>query len=352
MVALRKDVKVGLTIGAIAVSVIGVYAGLSALAGDKPADASTAKLEVTPMDGRRDPNAGKAVADRTPRADPRATPPATGGGTASATPPSGVGAANPPTEANPADPTNAKAGEDPWAVAFGSGNIQPKKTVSPTPGTKSDVAADRESTIKSINGDPKADPKLATATAGDTSGSMNVGGNDAELTRNGSAGLGNAAPNTTGTATGAAGQTATTSGAEKSHTVEPGETFSSISNEHYGNSKHFDLIIRANPQVNPNKLKPGTVIKIPELAKREQPSDTVDVPAAGGAAATIDASKQYVVKPGDSLHKIASTLWNDSAQSAKLYELNKGVIGADPTRLKPGMVLSLPTAPTQTTAAR
>ena len=32
MVALRKDVKVGLTIGAIAVSVIGVYAGLSALA--------------------------------------------------------------------------------------------------------------------------------------------------------------------------------------------------------------------------------------------------------------------------------------------------------------------------------
>ena len=52
MVALRKDVKVGLTIGAIAVSVVGVYAGLSALAGEKPA-ANIATLNTGDAGGER-----------------------------------------------------------------------------------------------------------------------------------------------------------------------------------------------------------------------------------------------------------------------------------------------------------
>lgn len=363
MVALRKDVKVGLTIGAIAVSVIGVYAGLSALAGEKSTDNNTASLAVSPIDGKRgdvaksDAKSSAAQPSVTDRSTAQSSAVSsnqsnnktTAGTLAGITAPAGSAATNTPTaEANPTAPMTARpAGEDPWAVAFGSGSIQPKTTVTPTPGKPADAAADRASTIQSLT----ADPKTATANAGDPSGSITAG-STSELTRTTPTVSGTSAAASPTTRPGAAASDVANA---KSHTVEPGETLYSISNEYYGDSKYFNVIINANPQINPNKLKPGTVVKIPELAKKEPRSDTTEQPVSGATASAgtkIDSTKQYVVKPGDSLQKISSTLWNDSAQSSKLYELNKSVIGSDPTKIKPGMVLTLPSAPTQTAAAR
>ena len=321
MVALRKDVKVGLTIGAIAVSVIGVYAGLSALAGERPSG-DAVRLNTTPMElasktgnGSAAPTVGDSTSTPRDAASNR-----TGQGLAKAVD-------STPTLPNQpmGVPTAGNAG-DPWSVAFGSGNLPPAVTQQPAPGSKADAADDQKKTIEALQGKP------AVATAGDGSGSMDNTGTKRQIV-----GI---------TETDTAAQPP--AGPEKSHTIEPGETFSSISSEYYGDANYFSAIIAANPQVNPNKLKPGTVIKIPALAKKQAKSDTAEAPTLGTATTVaFDPTKQYVVKSGDSLHKIASTLWNDSTMSVKLYDANKSLIGGDATKIKIGMVLTLPTPPTE-----
>jgi LysM repeat protein len=49
------------------------------------------------------------------------------------------------------------------------------------------------------------------------------------------------------------------------HTVQPGDTLSSIANANYGDSSMFDLIVRANPLTisDPNLIFPGQVLRIP-----------------------------------------------------------------------------------------
>ncbi|MCW2927004.1 MAG: secreted protein [Thermoleophilia bacterium] len=61
------------------------------------------------------------------------------------------------------------------------------------------------------------------------------------------------------------------------------------------------------------------------------------------AAATDDKKdaakpKTVTVKAGDSLSKIAAA---NGMDWKRLYELNKGVVGADPNKIKPGMTLKL-----------
>ncbi|KHF35864.1 LysM domain/BON superfamily protein [Paenibacillus sp. P1XP2] len=53
-------------------------------------------------------------------------------------------------------------------------------------------------------------------------------------------------------------------------------------------------------------------------------------------------SKTYVVKPGDSLSKIAKLELGNSSVWNKIYQLNKKVIGSNPNAIKPGQKLVLP----------
>lgn len=65
-------------------------------------------------------------------------------------------------------------------------------------------------------------------------------------------------------------------------------------------------------------------------------SSTAPSPAQdGGAGAT------YVVKPGDSLSKIARHHYGDAGQWHKIYEANKDRIH-DPDHIEPGWTLRLP----------
>ncbi|WP_339322308.1 LysM peptidoglycan-binding domain-containing protein [Paenibacillus sp. FSL W8-0194] len=53
-------------------------------------------------------------------------------------------------------------------------------------------------------------------------------------------------------------------------------------------------------------------------------------------------SKTYVVKPGDSLSKIAKLELGNSSAWNKIYQLNKKIIGSNPNAIKPGQKLVLP----------
>lgn len=54
--------------------------------------------------------------------------------------------------------------------------------------------------------------------------------------------------------------------------------------------------------------------------------------------------KTYVVQPGDSLYKISKLKYGDGAKFSAIHAANKKLIGADPSKIKPGMKLVMPIA--------
>jgi nucleoid-associated protein YgaU len=147
----------------------------------------------------------------------------------------------------------------------------------------------------------------------------------------------------------------------RTHTVAKGETFSSISKDAYGDSRYFEQIMQANPKVNPNRLRPGTVINLPDVSEVKSSSKHADAkPAAAAgtseaarpAAAAIDTQKEYRVASGDSLYRISMRLYGSGEEADHLYDLNKDKIGPNKARLKLGMILQIPSPPTVATASR
>jgi nucleoid-associated protein YgaU len=71
-------------------------------------------------------------------------------------------------------------------------------------------------------------------------------------------------------ATGVPTATGTTGTAESTYTVKPGDTLSKIAKEKLGDPNAYMDIFNANKGVltDPNKIKPGQVLKIPQAAKR------------------------------------------------------------------------------------
>lgn len=131
----------------------------------------------------------------------------------------------------------------------------------------------------------------------------------------------------------------------KTHKVVYGETLSSIAAEFYGNRASYTKIMAANPSIDPNRLKVGTVLQIPDLK-----ADASDSATTASDKTSPTSGNTYTVKPGDSLQRIASKLYGSSDKWQKIYELNRSSIGGDPHRLRAGAVLKLPETPSVSTA--
>ncbi len=48
------------------------------------------------------------------------------------------------------------------------------------------------------------------------------------------------------------------------HTVQSGQTLSNIAYQYYGSAAQWIKILNANPQIDPNRIKPGTKLIIPK----------------------------------------------------------------------------------------
>ena len=194
--------------------------------------------------------------------------PAAGTGPTSASGP-GLGAGGGPNLSTTAGPTplSGNAGLSGNTGLSGSTGMPPRSTAGMSAGTgeRTHVVASGE-TMSAIakrylgteakweaiaKANPSVDPK-----------SMRIGTKlriPAEVTAS-SEGAAPGAARAAGTAVASAGP----SGPGGIHVVAEGDTLSSIAAKHYGSSKHWQKIADANPAVNPNNLRIGQALRLPE----------------------------------------------------------------------------------------
>lgn len=120
------------------------------------------------------------------------------------------------------------------------------------------------------------------------------------------------------------------------HVITPGDSFSKLAERYYGSQTYAALLIDANPNVDPRRMKVGSTVKIPARTNTERTvRDAIVEPSRVGGGT-------YEVREGDSLYAIAEIHLGSGARWPEVYELNKVKIGTDPTRLNIGLVVKLP----------
>ena len=116
------------------------------------------------------------------------------------------------------------------------------------------------------------------------------------------------------------------------HVVKTGETLSDISKVHYGTTTKWKEIVKANPGIDPEGLKVGQKLKLPEIA------GTTPAPA-GSSAAPADPAATYTVKAGEYLEDIALSQLGSRGAWKKIVDANPGI---DPKKLRVGQKLVIP----------
>ncbi len=132
------------------------------------------------------------------------------------------------------------------------------------------------------------------------------------------------------------------------HTVERGETFGSISRRYFGSTRHANDIARANPFIDPSRLRPGRVIRVPKDPENIQgkpavPSSPVTPVTPAPGSINYDKPRSYTVVAGDTLSRISQKMYGTQANTTLIFESNRNLL-ASPDDLAIGQVLVIPPA--------
>jgi LysM repeat protein len=117
------------------------------------------------------------------------------------------------------------------------------------------------------------------------------------------------------------------------YVVEPGDRLDKISMKFFQTHHRHRDILKANPGLNPKRLRPGMEIVIPSINHGLPLSKTVYI------TRPVASSREYVIQPGDVLGSIAQRELGSIKHVSKIKELNPGL---KPSKLKVGQVLRLP----------
>lgn len=360
---MRKDVKLGFAIGGVLLAVVVVYALVGT--GNKDASNGGAGI-VTEEPSAKNPADGATADAKNPASKPESAK------TEPTTSPSSLADANrpaPPTESQPpatapANGTNSAAGaatdsiaslalhnpadaahdpnSDLWDKALNTGELMLSQTPTPASGSDKNIPGGG---VERRDSAPQAGATQAP-TGAETQARAN---GPATLSRASDAGAsGNASTPPSSSLT-------TNSHAGTTHVVQKNETLAMISKAAYGSPNYYPHILRANPGLDPRKLKPGMTINLPPVSD-VKPTSNGDPASASGSpsgssspapSSKLDPKTEYVVESGDTLERIALKLYGKREMIDKIYELNKQSV-PDRNKLKLHQVLRLPEPPTQT----
>jgi len=314
---MRRDSRIGMAIGGVLVAVLLVYA------------------VVVPKNNKKKVTLDTSGIQAQPTSDSDTTTAAGGGSVSQAN----ATTANPPAPA--ADPNTAKP----------SGSDKPETKIYP----------DREGDTAPATGNSASGTKWAELLAADHvdgathDTSLDTGSGDTSSRGNGTTLIDPPLEPTHSSPTTRPGSSTSTLTAS-THRVASGETFSSIAQAYYGDAKYAGKIAKANPNIDARRLRPGMTIHLPGKGDAVEAASSEPGAAShakhGLVKVVADNSKEYVVRSGDNLYKISMRLYGRGDKADSIYQLNKEQMGNDAGRLKVGMVLKLPQAPTSSASAR
>jgi nucleoid-associated protein YgaU len=140
---------------------------------------------------------------------------------------------------------------------------------------------------------------------------------------------------------------------ERTHVVKKNDSLAILAEQYYGSQRYTAFLAKANPQVDPSRLKIGTKLRIPPLSatlagttKPAEPGAKADQAKAAPSAlptATKPAESFYTVKAGDSFYSIARSIYGNGERWRELHQLNKDIC-PEPQGLRVGMKLRLASA--------
>ena len=119
---------------------------------------------------------------------------------------------------------------------------------------------------------------------------------------------------------------------EKEYTVQTGDTLYDISNRYYGTGIYFDDIAEYNNIDNPDDIKAGDVIKLPNNITNEIERDESN---------DVDPVPTYTVEKGDNLITICEKVYGDRSYDLALKLAAYNNID-EPNLIKVGQVLEVP----------
>jgi nucleoid-associated protein YgaU len=308
---MRKDVKIAFVVGGILIAVLVVYV-MVVPAGQKNPANKPVSLDTGPQQ-KVEPPATPAPGDTTTvaNADTSKTP-------------ADKTDAQPTTK--PADPfaSSDSSNGDKWILALNTGAVPMMTSSAPKTPSESIVNRTTPTTPSSHT------PAISTPAFVDSSNPA------------------------TQPSTPESSPVAATGG--RTHVVQKGETIAQIAQAAYGSQNYWPYIIRANPGIVAEKIRPGMTINLPdesEVKGTTSSSSSSNSATPAGAeikpdttGGPIDGKTEYEVQSGDSLARISMKLYGNSAKWQAIYDLNKDQIGPDPAKVKVKTVLKLPEPPT------
>ncbi len=125
------------------------------------------------------------------------------------------------------------------------------------------------------------------------------------------------------------------------YTIKSGDTLSTIAGDFYKDTRKWSVIAKANPGIDPSKLKVGQVINVPTDGAVARQATTVPERA---SASSRPSGNTHTVATGETLSAIAERYLGSKGAWKRLYEANKDAIGSDPAKLKVGTKLVIPAA--------
>ncbi|HEY7090866.1 MAG TPA: LysM peptidoglycan-binding domain-containing protein [Tepidisphaeraceae bacterium] len=352
---MRKDVRLGLAIGGVLLAVLVVYLLVISGGSDKN-DVTLARPDGTQTAvAPSHPSETPPPADRPVHHEEIAGNNTQSGGTT--TPP--------PSGDHPAVASNTPGSNDPWSAALNTGRLPALLTETPRTGADSPDPSGASPLGAAGSPSQTAEANQPTHTGtGSLSPTLPIAANAPALVTGGPATRPVGSGGTIAADYPPVPETPKPSPQKaRTHVVQQGETFATIALAAYGSSAYYPHLIRANPTIDPRKLRPGMTITIPPLdqvkpSEGSSPGSTSSPQAAaagqstrGSVSSPIDPRTEYRVESGDSLERISMKLYGKRDHTDKLYELNKSAIGSDPAKLKLGMILKLPEPPTATASA-
>lgn len=128
------------------------------------------------------------------------------------------------------------------------------------------------------------------------------------------------------------------------HVVKQGETFATIAASYYARNDLADVIAKANPLVDPTRLKPGRVILVPKDPGNIQGTPRTPPPTtpAPGSISYPDA-REHTIASGDTLSGISLKYYGTTANAMLIFEANKSKLKS-PDDLRIGVKLVIPPA--------